>query len=64
MARMAVVLLHYWRAVGQGRRRSWYALGVAAALLLLFIGIHNSWDTVTYIALNHLQSPNENTEEP
>ena len=26
-----------------------------AALLLLFIGIHNAWDTVTYIALNHIQ---------
>src|SRR5580692_8430213 len=35
MALWAVVLLHYWRVVGQGRRRSWYALGVAAALLLL-----------------------------
>src|ERR1700684_4584605 len=35
MALWAVVLLHYWRAVGQGHRRSWYALGVAAALLLL-----------------------------
>ena len=23
----------------------------AASLLLLFIGIHNAWDTVTYIAL-------------
>jgi hypothetical protein len=35
MALWAVVLLHYWRAVGQGQRRSWYTLGVAAALLLL-----------------------------
>jgi hypothetical protein len=35
MALWAVVLLQYWRAVGQGRRRSWYVLGVAAALLLL-----------------------------
>jgi len=26
----------------------------AAALLLLFIGIHNSWDTVTYIAVERL----------
>ena len=26
-----------------------------AALLLLFIGIHNAWDTVTYIALGHMQ---------
>ena len=24
------------------------AIGVAAALLLLFIGIHNAWDTVSY----------------
>src|ERR1700722_10583237 len=35
MALWAIVLLHYWRAVGQGQRRSWYALGIAAALLLL-----------------------------
>ena len=34
MALWAVVLLNYWRAVAQGRRRSWYALGVAAALIL------------------------------
>jgi hypothetical protein len=27
------------------------------ALLLLFIGIHNAWDTVTYVALDHIQSP-------
>jgi hypothetical protein len=26
-----------------------------AALLLLFVGIHNAWDTVTFIALDHLQ---------
>jgi hypothetical protein len=27
-----------------------------SALLLLFIGIHNSWDTVTYIAVGEAQS--------
>jgi hypothetical protein len=27
----------------------------ATCLLLLFIGIHNAWDTVTYIAIEHLQ---------
>lgn len=27
----------------------------AATVLLLFIGIHNSWDTVTYIAGQHMQ---------
>ena len=32
--------------------------GIAAfALLLLFIGIHNAWDTVTYIALGMDESP-------
>lgn len=35
MALWAAVLLHYWRAVGEGRERSWYALGYAAALMLL-----------------------------
>jgi hypothetical protein len=28
----------------------------ATALLLLFIGIHNAWDTVTYVALDRPQS--------
>jgi hypothetical protein len=31
----AFVLWQYWQAVAEGRRRSWYALGAAAALLLL-----------------------------
>jgi hypothetical protein len=35
MALWALVLLHYWQAVMQGQRRSWYVLGWAAALLLL-----------------------------
>jgi hypothetical protein len=35
MALWALVLLHYWRAAMQGRQSSWYALGFAAALLLL-----------------------------
>jgi hypothetical protein len=30
----ALLLLHYWRAVGQKRRASWFVLGGAAALLL------------------------------
>ena len=28
----------------------------ASALLLLFIGIHNAWDTVTYIAIDQAES--------
>jgi hypothetical protein len=35
MALWAVALLAYWQAVMQGRKRSWYVLGAAAALLLL-----------------------------
>jgi hypothetical protein len=31
----------------------------ATALLLLFVGIHNAWDTVTYIAVGGLEKPNE-----
>jgi len=31
----AVILLHYWRAVGEGRRRYWVALAVEIGLLLL-----------------------------
>jgi hypothetical protein len=35
MALWSAVLLFYWRAVFEGRRRAWYAVGAAAALLLL-----------------------------
>src|SRR5690348_9377161 len=35
MSLWAVTLLHYWQAVMQGDRRSWYIAGVAAALLFL-----------------------------
>src|SRR6202050_2406862 len=35
MALWAASLLFYWRAVFDGRRRYWYAVGVSAALLLL-----------------------------
>ena len=36
-------------------RRVLFAVGVSA-LLLLFIGIHNAWDTVTYIAIEFQKS--------
>jgi hypothetical protein len=35
-----------------------FAIG-AAAVLLLFIGIHNAWDTVTYIAIDRRARPEE-----
>jgi len=31
----------------------------AAALFLLFIGIHNAWDTVTYVVVEWRHAPNE-----
>jgi len=39
-------------------QRALFVIGTMA-LLLLFIGIHNAWDTVTYIAVGGLQPPNE-----
>jgi hypothetical protein len=33
----------------------------AVSLLLLFVGIHNSWDTVTYIATTRFTEPNDPT---
>lgn len=34
----------------------------AAALLLLFIGIHNAWDTVTYVAVGMKKPPTASDE--
>jgi len=39
-------------------QRALFVIGTMA-LLLLFVGIHNAWDTVTYIAVGGLQPPNE-----
>jgi len=33
-------------------------------LLLLFIGIHNSWDTVTYIAVGQAQVDAAQRDDP
>ncbi len=34
----------------------------AATVLLLFIGIHNAWDTVTYVAIERAQSENQSQD--
>jgi hypothetical protein len=45
-------------ALALGRRPASALFAIAAAaLVLLFIGIHNAWDTVTYIALQWLPGP-------
>lgn len=35
----------------------------AAALLLLFVGIHNAWDTVTYIATTRMLAPGNDAND-
>jgi hypothetical protein len=37
-------------------------VSVAAAVLFLFIGIHNAWDTITYLTFIGSQSENESQE--
>jgi hypothetical protein len=45
---------------------SLFAIG-AATLLLLFVGVHNAWDTVTYILINrweaHRRRPRESRDD-
>jgi cytochrome bd-type quinol oxidase subunit 2 len=46
----------------QGRDDSLYFVG-AAALLLLYIGIHNAWDTATWMAV-HGRDPQAQSQQP
>lgn len=43
--------------------RGLFGIGLAA-LLLVFIGIHNAWDTVTYIALTARERREQQVEQP
>jgi len=36
----------------------------AAALLLLFIGIHNAWDTVTFLVIQRLEGRGQDGDRP
>jgi hypothetical protein len=36
----------------------------AATVVLLFIGIHNAWDTVTYVAFEERESPTRTQQAP
>ena len=43
----------------------WAPFGIAAAVLLLvFIGIHNAWDSVTYLALQNTAKARLSDEKP
>jgi len=60
-------LLAYAATLGSGlalSARPEAALFVAgiAALLLLFVGIHNAWDTVTYVAVATREPPSSNDQ--
>ena len=45
-------------AVLLNAHRTWAPFGIASAVLLIvFIGIHNAWDTVTYLALQRTSFP-------
>jgi hypothetical protein len=55
-ALLVVGILLAWRF------RSSLSVIAATALLLLFIGIHNAWDTVTYVAVNRSGPPKEANE--
>jgi L-asparagine transporter-like permease len=48
--------------LGSDPRRVLFVIG-ATAILLLFIGIHNAWDTVTYITIGGFETPEE-PEDP
>jgi hypothetical protein len=43
-------------------RQSLFAVG-GSAVLVLFVGIHNAWDAVTYMALTRSRRP-EGPENP
>ena len=51
-----VALLASAIALARGRASALFAIGTVA-LVLLFVGIHNAWDTVTYIATQRLHGP-------
>ena len=40
-------------------REALFGIGAAALLLLLFIGIHNAWDSVTYLVFYSKQNTNK-----
>jgi hypothetical protein len=57
-----IVLLGGGAAFARFPRGPLFVIG-AASLLLLFIGIHNAWDTVTYVAMTPVeQKSKERTE--
>jgi hypothetical protein len=48
--------------MGRHTEESLFVIG-AVALLLLFIGIHNAWDTVTFVATGQMQGSREEPKQ-
>jgi hypothetical protein len=61
---MAAYALLFVGAAGLSHDQSWaFFLTGAAMMLLLAIGIHNAWDTVTYLVMNR-DAESRNKENP
>lgn len=50
--------VHAWLQLRHGRADALYFVG-GATLLLVFIGIHNAWDTVTYVMFERAREQRE-----
>src|SRR5205823_978165 len=61
-------LVGYATLFGAAVTLQWHAAAslfviAGTSLLLLFVGIHNAWDAVTYIAIDRRQQQREASEE-
>jgi hypothetical protein len=52
-----------WYAVRSNLHGALFAVG-AAALVLLLVGIHNAWDTVTYLGYGHAHKGDQDSGSP
>jgi len=64
---LVLPLAAYATLLGAAIALEWHPFTVlfvvaAVALLLLFVGIHNAWDTVTFIAINRWHGKDEGNE--
>ena len=62
IAAYATLVVSTWAAYSHPRRALFLVGG--AVLLLLFVGIHNAWDTVTYHVFVKMQQQKESEREP
>ncbi|MFL6451433.1 MAG: hypothetical protein ACJ746_27710 [Bryobacteraceae bacterium] len=58
VALVTIALLFWWNV-----RNSLFAVG-AVCLIFLFLGIHNAWDTVTYLSIKHWMRAENEQHDP